>query len=248
MKKFCSLAERTLGAFSVFVIILLVSCEKTQVPEPAATVPVITPVEPPKVEPPVIIKYTITAGAENGNISPKLLVVEKGGSAKFVVEAMNTFVEPNYFEFGDLKTLMKESDTTISLDKISENTKLFVKYKYKDVTIKLNSKNWDLYSFQSENGDGKLNPPVLADEKSKSIFNPDFNFNLDGTRKGSQRDKWKLISKVKRDDTLGFWYDNNEVVEFTIHELTDNKMVVRKLTPDASLGKEVYVYKTFYAK
>ena len=244
MEKLFSLTERTGIVFSVFMIfVLMVSCEKIQVAEPVATVPVIIPVEPPKVEPPVIIKYTITANAENGNITPKILVVEKGESALFVIEAMNTLVEPNYFEFGDLKTPMKESDTTISLDKISENTKLFVKYKYKDRTIKLTSKNWDLYSFKIENL-----PLILEDEHTKAISNPTFNFNLDGTRKDSPRSKWKLISKVKKDDTIGFWFDNNVVVEYDIIELTDTKMVLGKFLPDVSLGKMVYVYKTFYAK
>ena len=152
MKKFCSLAERTLGAFSVLVLFALASCEKYEIPEPAATVPVITPVETPKVEPPVIIKYTITASVENGNITPKILVVEKGGNAKFTVEAVNSLVEPDYFEFKGVKTPMKVEDTTISLDKINEDANFFVKYKTKEMYRVILGKLWYKYSISYVDG------------------------------------------------------------------------------------------------
>ena len=158
MEKFFLLTKKSLGFF--FVSLYFLSCEKIQVAEPVATVPVIIPVEPPKVEPPVIIKYTITANAENGNISPKLLVVEKGGNAKFSIEASNSLVEPDYFEFKGVKTPMKVEDTTISLDKINEDSKIFVNYKPKLIAIVILGKLWYRYSLSVVDGTNAiLNDP-----------------------------------------------------------------------------------------
>ena len=150
MEKFFLLTKKSLGFF--FVSLFFLSCEKIQVAEPVATVPVIIPVEPPKVEPPVIIKYTITANAENGNISPKLLVVEKGGNAKFSIEASNSLVEPDYFEFKGVKTPMKVEDTTISLDKINEDANFFVRYKPKSIVSVILGKLWHVYSYSLVDG------------------------------------------------------------------------------------------------
>ena len=150
MEKFFLLTKKSLGFF--FVSLFFLSCEKIQVAEPVATVPVIIPVEPPKVEPPVIIKYTITANAENGNISPKLLVVEKGGNAKFSIEASNSLVEPDYFEFKGVKTPMKVEDTTISLDKINEDANFFVRYKPKSIVSVILGKLWYIYSYSYVDG------------------------------------------------------------------------------------------------